>query len=330
MKPHIGFIPLYQIHQPSSRYRVFQFLPILAQAGYSMTVLEAPERRVEKRLTYLPRLFHLATHCDVLFVQKRMFPLWVLRLLLALNSRMVFDFDDAVFLRPSLKPKIDYMIRSAKVVIVGNNNLAEYARQLNEHVVVIPSVVDTHLYKPAEIKSKNGQVTLGWIGSDPNRGDFEGMEPLLDWIGNNYPGRVTFQIIAARTLAVTTSLPIEWCPWSLSSSRQALQQIDIGIMPLPDTEWNRGKCGFKLIQYMAVGAPVVAAPVGANKQIIVHGESGFLADSIEMWQNYLSQLIENEEMRFHMGKSARDRVVAHYSVDAVSRQLQQVLLQVSS
>jgi glycosyltransferase involved in cell wall biosynthesis len=166
---------------------------------------------------------------------------------------------------------------------------------------------------------------MGWIGSDPNRGDLAPMKPVFDWLGERYGEGVVLRAIGRRPLEMETKLNLEFVPWTLETSRGELQKFDIGIMPLEDNDWNRGKCGFKLIQYMAVGAAAVASPVGVNQEIVQHNETGFLAETTEDWQERLASLIEDERLRAQMGQSARHRVETCYSVEAVLPSLIDVL-----
>ncbi len=327
----ITFLPLYQIEQPSSRYRVFQFLPTLTELGFQCTVLEAPQRRPLKRLLYVPRLLLLAVKSDVLFVQKRMLPAWLLFILRGLKVKIIFDIDDAVYLRPLLKPKIERMMRAARIVITGNEYLANYACRHNSDVVVIPTVVDTTLYQPSGglRHGSDNRIVIGWIGSNPDRGDLAPLKPVFDWLGQRFKDKVVLRIVSDRPLQMETSLAIEFVPWTLSGSLSALQQFDIGIMPLDDTAWNRGKCGLKLIEYMAVGMAAVASPVGVNREIVGDGETGFLVAAAEEWQERLAYLIEQDAARRQMGRLAAKRVEQRYSVTAVLPQLVDVLQRAS-
>jgi glycosyltransferase involved in cell wall biosynthesis len=327
LKLKVGFLPLYRIQYPSSRYRVFQFLVPLRQQGYQCTLIEAPQRDPWKRLAYVPRLFHLALTQDVLYVQKRIFPMFVLRVLRQLNPRIVFDLDDAIYLRSARRPLVDAMLQTAIVVVAGNDCLARYARQFNEQVVIIPSVVDTDVYLPPSGARHQGdsRVVIGWIGSDPNRGDLALIRPVFDWLGERYGGEVVLRVIGRRALEMETRLQLEFVPWTLERSRDELQQFDIGIMPLEDTEWNRGKCGFKLLQYMAVGAASVASPVGVNREIVQDGETGYLAATTEEWVGRLACLIEDDTLCSQMGRVGRERVERHYSVRCLLPLLADVL-----
>jgi len=323
----VGFLPLYRIQYPSSRYRVFQFLVPLRQQGYQCTLIEAPQRDPWKRLAYLPRLFHLALTQDVLYVQKRTFPKVILCALKRLNPRIILDLDDAIYLRPTRRPLVDAILRAAVVVVAGNDYLAEYARQFNEQVVVIPTVVDTDVYCPPLGPRHPGddRVVIGWIGSDPNRGDLASIQPVFDWLGEQYGEQVVFRAIGRRPLEMETKLQLEFVPWTLEGSRPALQQFDIGIMPLEDTEWNRGKCGFKLIQYLAVGTPAVASPTGVNREIVRDGETGYLASTAQEWQQRLARLVEDESLRLQMGRAGRRHIEQQYSLRTALPFLTEVL-----
>ena len=328
----VGFLPLFSVQRPSSRYRVFQFLIPMSEAGIKTKLLEAPERNPWKRLLYLPRLLPIIADSEILYIQKRLLPKPIMIMLRRLNSRIVFDLDDAIYLREQVRDNVIVMIKSASIVVAGNNYLASYARKFNQNVVVIPTVVDTNYYYPSPTtRHRNkSRIVIGWIGSDPNRGDLEQLKPVMDWLGNKFNGKVVFHIIGSRPLDFNSKLRVEFIPWKLESARNALQKIDIGLMPLDDTPWNRGKCGLKLIQYMAVGAATVASPVGVNEEIILDGQSGFFATTTEDWREKLARLIEDDDLRIHMGKIGRKRVEQLFSIKTVLPQLIEVLKRVSN
>lgn len=313
---NILFVPLYRIELPSSRYRLFQLLQPLQQAGISCTVLEAPNRSLWRRLWYLPKLLWFSTRSDLIFLQKRVLPLWLVKYL---RLPFIFDIDDAIYLRPESTSGVNQTLQLANLVFAGNEELATYAQQFNQHVVMLPTVVDTAVYQPRTQHSTPGdeRVVIGWIGTNPNRGDFAVIQPALAWLGRRYGDRVVLRIVSDQPLAMELPLETEFIPWSLDTSLSALQTFDIGLMPLEDSAWNRGKCGLKLIEYMAVGAASVASPVGVNAQIIEHGQSGYLATTIEEWQHYLDKLVNDQQLRKTIGMAATARVQEHYSVAAV-------------
>jgi len=327
----VGFLPLYSVQRPSSRYRVFQFLEPLLKVGIKSKLLDAPERNPWKRLLYLPRLLPVIVESEILYIQKRIIPLSIMLMIQRLNSRIVFDLDDAIYLRDQVHEKLIMMLKSASMVVAGNNYLATYARKYNKNVVVIPTVVDTNYYYPSNTNRHRykSRIVIGWIGSDPNRGDLEQLKPVIDWLGQKFNGKVIFQIIGNRPLDFDSELRVEFIPWRFESARYALQRFDIGLMPLDDTPWNRGKCGLKLIQYMAVGAATVASPVGVNKEIMLDGRSGYFAITTEDWKEKLARLIEDIDLRIQMGQQGRKRVEQLYSVEAVLPLLIEVLKRAS-
>lgn len=325
----VGFVPLYRIQYPSSRYRVFQWFEPLRQEGFEPAWIEAPQGGTWMRLLYLPRLLLLARRSDVLYVQKRVLPIWVLRLVQRVNPRLVYDLDDAIYLQEAHRPLVQAMMHSATRVVVGNETLAAYARQFNERVVVIPSVVDAGLYCPpvGPRHPGDGRVVIGWIGMDPNRGDLVPMQDVFDGLWDRYGSQVVLRIVSGEPLVMETRLSVEFVPWSLEGGRQELQRFDVGIMPLDDNPWNRAKCGFKLIQYMAVGAPAVASPVGVNAEIVRDGQTGYLAESIEAWRDRLACLVDDPLARAEMGRAGRARVEQRYSAEALLPTLCGVLAQ---
>jgi glycosyltransferase involved in cell wall biosynthesis len=160
---------------------------------------------------------------------------------------------------------------------------------------------------------------------DPNRGNMASLKGVFDRLGAQYGPRVVLRIVSSRPFEPNTALQTEFVPWELEQSRRDLQLFDMGIMPLRDDEWNRGKCGFKLIQYMAVAAPTVASPVGVNQEIVVDGKTGYLAATEEDWYDRLQRLIDDRVSRVEMGRAGRERVEQHYSLLTVLPTLVDVL-----
>ena len=323
----VGFVPLYNISGPSSRYRVFQFIAPLSHQGFSCSIIEAPEGDNRKRASYPARLFALALQSDVLYIQKRTFPSWVLGILQCLNPHIIFDLDDAIYLQSWNTTRVRQILQKSRDVVAGNQVLADFARQYNPNIHILPTVVDTGHYQPTSGEHHPGdpRTVLGWIGIDPNRGDLAHLKSVFDWIVERYAGSVVLRTVGRRPLEIDTKLEVEFGPWTLKSSLKSLHSFDIGIMPLDDTSWNRGKCGLKLIEYLAVGTPAIASPVGVNSEIIRDGETGFLAKNTSDWQKSLACLIEDQELRSRLGQSGRQHVEQHYSIQAMLPRLIAVL-----
>jgi len=327
----VGFLPLYSVQRPSSRYRVFQFLKPLSEAGIKSKLLNAPERNPWKRLSYLPRLLPIIVESEILYIQKRILPKSLMLMIQRFKPRIVFDLDDAIYLQDQVRENLIMMLKSASIVVAGNNYLATYARKYNQNVVVIPTVVDTNYYYPSNTNRHRykSRIVIGWIGSNPNRGDLEQVKSVIDQLGQKFNGKVVFQIISNCPLDFDSELRVEFIPWTIESARYALQRFDIGLMPLDDTPWNRGKCGLKLIQYMAVGAATVASPVGVNNEIMLDGRSGYFATTTQDWKEKLTRLIEDIDLRIQMGQQGRKRVEQLFSVKAVLPLLIEVLKRAS-
>jgi glycosyltransferase involved in cell wall biosynthesis len=156
------------------------------------------------------------------------------------------------------------------------------------------------------------------------------MKPVLDWLGERFGDKVALRTVGRRPLEMDTKLKLEFAPWSLERSREELRKFDIGLMPLEDSEWNRGKCGFKLIQYMAVGAAAVASPVGVNLEIVRDRETGYLALDKAEWKDKLTSLTEDRALRLRMGHSGRERVERCYSLRSALPSLIDVLQNAAS
>ncbi len=267
---------------------------------------------------------------DIIFVQREAFmtgSTWFERKFSESAAKLVYDLDDAIWLpnvsdgnkalgwlkRPGKTARI---MGSADLVVAGNRFLADYARRFNDAVRIIPTTIDTEEYRRTEPGEKDpGTICIGWTGSLTTIRHFEYALPALRRIREKYGEKVSFKVIGDPEYE-NEELGIKGIPWCSQTEVEDLSDIDIGIMPLPDTEWARGKCGLKGLQYMALEIPAVMSPVGVNTEIIEDEVNGYLADGEEDWVEKLSALIEDEALRKRLGKAARQTVVDHYSVEA--------------
>lgn len=321
----------------SSRVRFLQYLSYFRAHGadvsvaplfpdaYVRSLYEGGSRWWEVFSGYLRRVAVLlgARRFDVVIIEKELFPFMPAvaeRLLCAVGVPCVVDYDDALFHRYDLHPsalvrrmlggKIDAVMRHASAVLVGNAYLAERARQAGaSRVELIPTVVDTERYQPRENPQHKTPV-IGWIGTPKTSQYLEPLLPVFETLQAEMPMRVVAVGARPEDFAGT---PVETLPWSEATEVESIQQFDIGIMPLADSPWERGKCGYKLIQYMACGVPVVASPVGVNAVIVKPGENGLLARDDE-WKQRLATLIENPELRRSYGFRGRKDVEEWYSL----------------
>lgn len=338
-------------HRPnrngSQRFRMEQYFPYLVQQGficdYSWYINAADDKIfyshghwIGKTLLVLKaiktRLADVlkANRYEIIFIQREAFifgSYFFEKQFARSKASVVFDFDDAIWLedtsvankkwkwlkRPS---KTADIIRTADSVIAGNNYLADFARQFNNHVTVIPTVVDTNIYIPAKKNQDSSfPLCIGWSGSKTTIKHFERVIPVLKILAQKFGERIYFKQIGDKSF-YADGLAIESSDWSFSTEVEELNKIDIGLMPLPDDEWSKGKCGFKAIQYMALEIAPVASPVGVNSTVITQGLTGFLADNPEQWIDCISQLIEIPDLRRQIGVAARKRVEEKYSVQS--------------
>jgi glycosyltransferase involved in cell wall biosynthesis len=330
----------------SSRVRYLQYLPYFHSQGAEVTVVplfsddylralyEGGSRRGEVLRGYFRRLRALlgASRFDVVIVEKELFPFLPAvaeRLLRFLGVRYVVDYDDALFhrydrhasalVRGLLGRKIDTVMRHAAIVVAGNQYLAERARQAGApRVEVIPTVVDTQRYQPLA-REVNETPVVGWIGTPKSSRYLKTLIPVFEALQEKMP--VRFVAVGARPEDFEGT-PVEVWRWSEETEVASIQQFDIGIMPLEDSPWERGKCGYKLIQYMACGLPVVASPVGVNMKIVAPGENGLLADTPDEWERELWDLLHVDKLaRQSMGAAGRKLVEEKYSVEAQAPRL---------
>jgi len=277
---------------------------------------------------------------DVIWLEKEILPWWpepFERAVAPTSRPIVVDFDDAVFhrydrhssstVRAVLGDKIDGVMRRAACVIVGNEYLAERARKAGSRCVEwLPTVVNLDRYRVRSWEPDEDQRTVvGWIGSPATAQFLQLVAPVL--------GRLS-RVLNLRCVAIgaradqLSGTPFEPWPWAEETEADTLRRVDIGIMPLPDSPFERGKCGYKLIQYMACGLPVIASPVGVNAEIVEHGVNGFLARSDAEWAEAIRRLADDPGLRAAMGAEGRSRVERRYSLQVHGPRLARMVREV--
>lgn len=342
MKKRVIFIVPYPEEGPSVRLRVEQFLPGLDQAGiryavrpfltsYFYAILYEKGRTLSKFLLFVfcscRRVVDLARALfyDTVFIHREMFPVGpplFEAVLFLFGKNVIFDFDDAIYLPPegsartmsALKCpwKTDFIIKHSCLVIAGNEFLRDHARLLNENVAIVPTCIDTDKYSgPAAKGAKDGAV-IGWIGSHTTQVYLKDLEQPLLFLLDKYKN-LKICLVGGRLDGIRHERIITR-EWSLRTESDDIKSFDIGIMPMPDTDWAKGKCGFKAILYMTCGLPVVASPVGTTLDIIDDGVSGFFAGSAGEWISKLSMLVEDPALRDAMGRKGREKAVKEYSL----------------
>ncbi len=241
-------------------------------------------------------------------------------------SKVILDFDDSIWLQnvSDANKKFGFLknadktkdlIRIAHLNTVGNEYLADYARQFSDSVKIIPTTIDTDEYQLKSYTDNDSRVVIGWSGSVTTIQHFNYAVPALKRIKEKYGDLVTIKVIGDGSYQ-HEELDIQGLPWKKATELEDLSTFDIGIMPLPDDEWAKGKCGLKALQYMALGIPSIASPVGVNSDIIQDGTNGFLAATENEWVKKLSELIEHPQLRKELGIKGRQTVIEKYSVEA--------------
>jgi glycosyltransferase involved in cell wall biosynthesis len=297
-----------RMEKPSSRLRVLQYLPFLKAKGYQAKVIEL-KKSLFRRLFFLLGSFF----CDIVFIQKKLMSGWELALLRRSGARLVFDFDDAIIYREqgetavidsNAERKFEAVVSNADMVIAGNGYLAEMARKKSgkgSRVLSTPCPADPgKAQRPGPAKAGS----LVWIGSKSTLKYLKSLEKVFAALSGRHPQLVLYvisdhfdEIRGIRTVNL---------PWKLETEFADIAKGDIGLMPLYDNEWCRGKCGFKIIQYMACGIPTVASAVGFNNELITDGENGFLARSDKDWIEKISALLSDPSMFEKMRGRSRE------------------------
>ncbi len=242
------------------------------------------------------------------------------------NPRLVYDLDDAIWAeQPGVTATLREMARRrtnlhrvasrARVVCVGNDYLAGHFAGVARDVRVVPTTVDTDRFRPA--RRNGGRVVVGWVGNPENLGYLEPLGPVFTRLAQALPGRFLLRVVSRWPASVPVGVPHEFRRWSLEREVEELQGLDIGIMPLTDGEWARGKCGFKAIQYMSVGAATVVSPVGANREVVTHGVNGLWAQTPAEWFSQLHRLIVDAGERQRLAETALNTVAQRYSLRSV-------------
>lgn len=343
----ILFLTRYGQLGASSRLRSHQFLPQLISAGIACVVsslfdddmlqykyCHGKYKYFAVFIAYCRRIWALMHRYqfDAIWIEKETLPYmptWLEKQLLR-GIPYCMDFDDAIFHNYDQHPvalvrylfgrKIDNMMATATLVVAGNEYLAARARQSGAPwVEVVPTVIDLERYLPrSQPALPKTQFVIGWIGSSSTTKYLQILAAPLAKLSEHFSLR--FRVIGGGYLNLP-GVEIEYLPWSESTEVSLLQGCDIGVMPLLDSPWERGKCGYKLIQYMACGLPVVASPVGVNCEIVRNGENGFLADADEVWVDALSKLMCDAGLRLKMGAAGRKMVEERYCVQRVAVRL---------
>jgi len=302
-----------RMDRPSTKYRLLQYEPYLNKNGIDTDIHVLPEGL--KRW----KLFARAGMYDAVFVQKKLFSriqLWYLR---KKAKKIIYDFDDAIMYTKTKYSsntrrykRFKYMIKIADCIIAGNKYLANMSDK--KKTKIIPTVLDVANY-PLH-KRRGMDVVIGWIGTKSTQEYLIPLETLFNNIEKKFP-RVTIKIVSDEKPLFSTE-SVKWEKWNEKKEIEQLLSFDIGIMPLVDNPWTRGKCGFKIIQYLAGSIPVVCSPVGANIDIIKDRINGFYASNMPEWEEAISALVVDLELYKKMAIEGRDNAEKNYNLSVVA------------
>jgi glycosyltransferase involved in cell wall biosynthesis len=345
MKRILFIAPLHPNRSPSQRFRFEQYLDYIKQNGfeYKISYLITPKNDkifyangmlCIKFLLLIKFFFHrlkdlyIAKKYDIVFVQREAYYLGTtfFERMFSKRTKLIYDFDDSIWLsnvsdanekfnwlkNPQKTSKI---ISYAHMVFAGNKYLAEYADKYNNNVKIIPTTIDTQGYKHLNIQKNTQSICIGWSGSITTIQHFKFAIPFLKIIKEKYGDKVYFKVIGDKNY-INKELNIKGLPWSKHDELEQLSSFDIGVMPLPDDEWAKGKCGLKGLQYMALKIPTIMSPVGVNSEIIKDGINGFLAKKTDEWVEKISLLIDSEDLRKKIGGKGRQTVIEKYSFES--------------
>ncbi|PWH84906.1 glycosyltransferase family 4 protein [Brumimicrobium oceani] len=355
MKPRIViFAPYPRGTAPSQRFRFEQYLPLLEKEGYEIVynsflddktwkLLYMEGNFVKKGLGMLGSFFKRGRSIlnlkksDILFVHREMShvgpPIFEWFVAKVLRKKYIYDFDDAIWLpnysevnakahRLKAYWKVKYCMRWAHQLSVGNDYLADYARPFNANITVVPTTIDLKNHHNLITNYNHSPVVIGWTGTQTTLRYLEDLVPILAELEKEH--NFIFRVISNEKPQFNLK-SLDFVPWNKESEIKDLATFQIGVMPLVEDQWSKGKCGFKALQYMALGIPTILSPVGVNTKIVKASVNGYLCSSPEEWKARLVELLTDLEKRKEIGQAGRKTIVEEYSVDSNFRKYLEVL-----
>lgn len=319
-----------------------------------VAVLPWPYREGERgREADIAQVMRYQDAADVILLHRVLFPPRLRQQFRAFKKPLVYDIDDAIYIVPSesyhgeagsplgwgkrlvrrvLRGRSNYsarfrplvaLLQQVDAVAAGNPYLAAFAARYCREVAVVPTVVDVAHF-PIKQHTDDTPVTIGWYGSPSNHWYLSTIHPALQQIAARFGPQVRVEVISAQPYQ-RAGLRVEWTPWDAESELAQLLRFDIGLMPLTEDDWARGKSANKAIYYMALGIPAVVSPVGVNSEVVLDGQTGFHARTTEEWVARLTQLIVDRDLRTALGQRGRQHMLAHYSKGVAARKLSALL-----
>jgi glycosyltransferase involved in cell wall biosynthesis len=342
---------------PSQRFRIEQWKPYLEREGIKIDFYPFADEKLLRQLhkpgTQMGKAFGMlkafarsagnvfkSKQCDAVYIHRAICiagPAILERVLSLSNRPIIFDFDDSIWLLHTTAAnrffgwlkfpgKTKTICRLSNHVVVGNSYLADYAREFNSKVTVVPTSVDVERYKMSALKKTHDKIVIGWTGSSTSQTYLEMFDDVLRELIKRRD--VEIRVHSDREPKLP-GVPYVWRSWSAETEIEELSQFDIGIMPMPDDKWARGKCAMKALLYMAMDTPAICTAIGANRELIQHGENGLLALTKDEWLNCFEALIDNAELRMKLGTAGRQTVVKNYSAESCAAMFADVVKQVA-
>jgi glycosyltransferase involved in cell wall biosynthesis len=324
------------VEQPSTKYRVYQYTDFFRSRGIRLVPHEIAGKRFKKKL----KLIRLAKEFDAVLLQKKLLSPELLRYLKYQNPNVCYDFDDALYARESfavkragyypgsflVRWKLNGTLKNVPCVVAGNRTLADYAVRLNPRVFVVPTPVDINRYSFVHRKRER-DFRIGWIGTSSNQFYLNRIIPEVIQFLNAFPDAY-FHYMSNKDILDISHNKVYFHVWSEGREIDFFQKLSVGLMPLRDDDWSRGKCAFKALQYMSTGLPAIVSNVGMNADLIRHGENGFLVSADGEWYKYLEWFHDNSDLLLKIGQEARVTVENDYSVEHCGNRLLDSLMKV--
>lgn len=306
-------------HAPSSRYRALDYFDLFSNNNW-IAVHVADDRSIFGRIT----IFKESLKADYVVIVRRTLSWWMIKTIRMLSKQLIFDFDDAIFQKsdgshsPTRARRFSAIIKCVDQVWAGNSYLAAKAEEYCDSVTILPTSIAESKYDVSTPKPTDS-IDLVWIGSSSTRKHLETIMPILEKSALHMPN-LRLKIIADFTIQ-SPLLNIVEIPWSAKTEVAEISSAHIGIAPLPDNAFTRGKCGLKVLQYMASSLPVISSPTGVNRDLVTHETTGYLAGSPEEWIEAIEQLAESPELRESMGQAGRESFQNSFTLEATFQKM---------
>jgi len=309
---------------PSSRVRVLNLVDKIKEKGYEVTVIKYPKKLGDKVL-----LFKSLAHFDIVYLQKKLPSPIDAYILGKLSKKFIFDFDDSIYLKHestgkeksfSTQLKFKSMIKNAHLIVAGNKILAEYASQFNNNIEIVPSVLEVDVPK-RDYSIKNDKFIVGWVGGNINLTQLELLGDVFRKLSKELPLEV--RVISGKAPNID-GIDLKFVQWDVDTQEAEIAKFDCGVMPLPDSPHARGKCAYKAIQYMAAGVVPVVSDVGVNKDVVLHNQTGLVAESIDDFYTELKYLYNNPKRKNEMGLASDKRATKHFSTESAVEKLHNI------